>query len=225
MKISIKSLGVACIGACLLAPLHAENNDPLWKNVTAQLEVSRQWAAGVIDIASDVDKGNGVQHALATMRLSGWDKQKPVYTLVKAQPPSAKGVDLKFLNAISALSASMAEDETPTRTDGVPLDGIACTVFATHFNQAANKGEMKLWVDAASGKPRQMALSFHIPFMADGTIVTHYATGAQGQILPAAIDYDMEILIPFRKGKARIQQTSSAWVAQPPPDGAPSDRR
>ncbi|ELX11911.1 hypothetical protein Jab_1c04990 [Janthinobacterium sp. HH01] len=225
MKISVKSLAVAFIGACLLTPLHAENNDALWKSVTAQLEVSRQWAAGVIDIASDIDKGNGIQHASATMHLSAWDKQKPVYTLIKAQPADAKGADMKFLNAITALSGSMTEGEAPTRTDGVSLDGVMCTVFETHFSQAMSKGTMKLWVDAALGKPRKMALSFHMPLMADGTVITQYAIGAQGQVLPAAVDYDMEILIPFRKGKARIQQTLSAWVAQPPSDGAPSDRR
>lgn len=132
---------------------------------------------------------------------------------------------MKFLNAITALSGSMTEGEAPTRTDGVSLDGVMCTVFETHFSQAMSKGTMKLWVDAALGKPRKMALSFHMPLMADGTVITQYAIGAQGQVLPAAVDYDMEILIPFRKGKARIQQTLSAWVAQPPSDGAPSDRR
>lgn len=219
MKIAIKYLGAAFVGVCLLAPLHAENNDALWKSVTAQLDVSRQWAAGMIDISSDIDKGKGIQHVSATMRLSAWDKQKPVYSLVKAQPPEAKSPDLKFLNAVTAVANSMVEDETPTRTDGVSLEGVTCTVFETHFSQAMSKGAMKLWVDAASGKPRRMALSFHVPLMADGTVMTHYAAGAQGQMLPAAVDYDMDILIPFRKAKARLRLDSSAWVAQPPADG------
>lgn len=213
-----KLISVTALSATfLIAPVHAENNDALWKSVTAQLEVSRKWAAGVIDVISDVDKGNGVRHMSATMHLSGWEKQKPVYTTVKKQPEE-KAIDLTFLNGITAISTSMTEDETPTRTDGVALDGVTCTVFESQFSKALNKGTMKLWVDAGTNKLRQMVLIFHSPFFADGTVITHYVAGAQGQVLPGVVDYDLNILIPFRNAKIRIQQASSAWVAVPKAD-------
>ncbi|MYN18727.1 hypothetical protein GTP81_18415 [Rugamonas sp. FT107W] len=216
MKKSI--LAGALWATCVIAPVHAENNDAMWQSASAQLEASRKWAADVIDLTGDVDRGSGVRGWSATMRLSGWDKQKPVYSVVNKQS-DVKGFGLKFLNGVTAASVAIAEGETPARTDGIVLDGVACTVFEIHASAALTKVAMKLWVDAGTSKPLQMVVSFHLPLTADGTVITHYVTNAQGQILPVVVDYDLNILTPFNKAKTRIHQTSSGWVALPSDPG------
>lgn len=212
----MKKILAILILAGALAPLHAQDNDALWKSTLAQLDASRKWAAGEIETISDVGKDGALKHEVSSMRLRGWEKGKPAYALVRQEPPDEKksAADLSFLDKFNALSEE-ATANTPTRTDGQSLDGVPCTVFESRADQALQKATMKLWVDPASGAPRQMVVTVHAPLVMDATIITRYTTGAQGQPLAGVIDYAFEILMPFRHSKARIKQTNSGWVARP----------
>lgn len=210
--------------AVAAAPLRAQTTDPLWTSVVAQLEGARRWAPAEIELVNDAGSGSDAKHSVATMRLSGWKEGKPVYELVKIQPPDKKPPkDFDFLNGLTSLADSLTSGATPRRTDGQPLDGGTYSVFEDRFDETLHSGSVRLWVDPVSGAPRQMVLVVHVPLMVDATITTRYSPGPQGYAMPAHIDYAIQIQIPFKKGRAHLQQTSTSWVARPSaPAGAPA---
>jgi hypothetical protein len=212
----MKKILAILILCCVLAPARPQDPGALWKDTLTQLDVSRKWAAGEVEMISDTDKGGERTRVVSALRLRGWDKQKPVYELIRREPQdnTASVQDFSALNQFSALSDTLHE-VTPRRSDGQVLDGVPCTVFETRTDTMLQKASVKLWVDPITGAPRQMVIAARIPLAMDVTITTHYITGAEGQPLPGVVDYAVERLVPFKNSKARIRQSNGAWVARP----------
>jgi len=214
----IKSLSVAVVFAGAIAPSHAQNTDALWDKVVVQLDAAHRWVAGDFDLSSDVDTGSEVKHISTTMRLSAWKEGQPLYEQVKAQPPdSGNGPrkDFKFLNALTSLADALKDGDAPHRINGQSLTGVPCVLFETHFDKALQTGAVKLWVDPQSGAPRQMVVTVHMPLMLDATITTRYVAGPEGSVMPANVEYALEVLVPFKKSKVHMEQITTSWVARP----------
>lgn len=208
-------LAIAAL-CCAFTPLHAQDNGALWTNALAQLEASRKWEAGEVETVSDIEKGGQQQHVVASLRLRGWEKGKPMYELVRREPADKKASaqDLDDTLAILDVSDMLARSK-PTRTDGQSLDGAACAVFETRLDEGLKKGAVKLWVDTGTGALRQMTVAARVPLMVDATVTVHYSAGPQGQPLPDTRDYVLEVLMPFRHATVRLKQSNRAWVAKP----------
>ncbi|MES2297671.1 MAG: hypothetical protein V4582_11550 [Pseudomonadota bacterium] len=218
MKRLIPAAGAAlCLS--LFASAHAEPADQLWNKTIAQVTAAKVFVAQDTELVVDgVKDGKDVKKRIKS-HLSGWDKEKPLYTVVEIEP---KDDPSKPASKTPADGASFSEmttemfkpDAKVTRSDGQVLNGKTWTLFQMKKSDGPMDMTMKLWVDPATGSPHKMENHIHGTFMMDVQMNTSY-TPQGGTSVPTRTEMQIEVLIPFKGAKMHLVNSASNWIVHP----------
>ena len=204
----------------LASPAQAQTIDPLWEKTVAQANAARKWVAQDTEFVVNA-RVKGEDKVIRTRsHLAGWDGSKPHYDTTVIEPRPEAGKTPPDANMGSEGFALMADgliklDAPVKRQDGQVLDGKTWTVFRLAESQAVLDIKVSIWVDPVTGALHLVDSHVHGMLMMDMTMKTRYVAHAQAGVVPANIDIDMEVLIPFKGGKMHMVNTPTNWIVRP----------
>ncbi|WP_170133642.1 hypothetical protein [Undibacterium pigrum] len=204
----------------------ATETDPLWNKVLAQYKASNLWVPKEIKTQLDAerkDQGNKTSYIKST--LSGWEKQEARYASIntdsnwQALPEQKKSADAinKMLTGLDELKSSLFEEGIKIqRLENEVLDGKKLGVFLLSDDGAGKQISIKIWADPDTACIVKMNTSMHVTLYADAEFSTRYTEPAKGGLcFRGQMQGNIDIQIPFKKGKMQIKQNNNDWVPKP----------
>jgi hypothetical protein len=210
------------IGLCLsvsmalsvVMSVRAETPDPLWLKVIAHQQVMKNWVAKDIEQVMVAQKpDNETKTVKLKKQLSGWEKNKPVYTLVSMEPPSSNPDQHKKIPDMMEMFGNtedqlFSKETSIKRSNGQLLEGKNTVLFET----STSGMKMKLWVEPETGMWVKREVDMEVMFTLEGKISTSFQLDANGLALPKTNQIKLNILIPFKKAKVDMLDTYQNWV-------------
>ncbi|MES2318239.1 MAG: hypothetical protein V4631_12185 [Pseudomonadota bacterium] len=204
----------------LLLSLPARADDTLWNKTLAQAKASKQFVPGDIDIAVTFGRDPLTPKRFRS-HLTGWENGNPVYSTTEVNPLPGASQDrgksiVTMINAIVEITGELPDPQLKAlRLEGQVIDGKSWTEFQQSETGIGKKLVAKIWVHPETGCLHQVDANTHAALQADARIHISYMADATGRCLPQQIDADIDLLIPFKKTKMKLTQTSSNWVERP----------
>jgi hypothetical protein len=218
MKRLVSAASVALLFPVLM-PVHAQTVDPLWTKALAQVQAAKGLVAQDTELVVDgIKDGKDIKKTIKS-HLTGWDKGKPVYTVVDIEPkpdPSkpAPKPGSESTNFSSTTDELFQADAPVKRTDGQVLNGKTWTLFEIKKSDGPMDVTMKVWVDPESGVLLRTENHIHGTFMMDMQMNTTYVSQGRASV-PGKTDMRIEVLIPFKGSKMHVVNNASNWIARP----------
>ncbi|WP_423018634.1 hypothetical protein [Undibacterium sp. Di27W] len=204
----------------------ATETDPLWNKVLAQYKASNLWAPKEIRTQLDAErKDQGNKTSYIKSSLSGWEKQEAKYASINTDsnwqtlPEQKKSADAisKMLTGLDELKSSLFEEDVKIkRLENEVLDGKNLGVFLLKDDGAGKQISIKIWVNPETACMVKMNTSMHVTLYADAEFSTRYTEPAkEGLCFREQMQGNIDIQIPFKKGKMQIKQSNNDWIPKP----------
>jgi hypothetical protein len=192
----------------------ADNPDPLWIKVVGHQQVLKNWVAKDIEQVMVAQKSDNESKTVKLKKqFSGWEKNKPVYTIVSMEPASSNSEQHKkipdMMDLFDGSEAQLLSNATKVkRSNGQLVDGKNTVLFES----STSNMKMKLWVEPESGVWVKREVEMEIMFTLEGKISTLFQIDASGFALPKSNEIKFNILIPFKKAKVDMIETYQNWL-------------
>jgi hypothetical protein len=209
------------------APLQAQTKDPLWTKVLAQVEATKGFVAGDLQMQLEVTDSDGkvLERVDKTSKLTGWKDGEPVRVNSSSEASKkSEANDSKFDLALANRPDQVLSGITSAQKQGAEatLEGRPSVIYQV-VGEVVKKDKKvpftgKVWVDKDSASILKLDYVFdpsQVPMTKKLSQSIVFAPGKDGAWLPKNSVVDATISAVFVKANLAMRVVFESWVNRP----------